>query len=253
MVGVDESASTARVDPASVRARYSSADVLASVTRHVFEVARARGANVEQVIADAHLDTVSLGRARRVARAVDLAVWRAASLQDPEVGLAAATSPVVARALGTAGFLARASATAFDGLLAITEYYRLIYADISVSLRLLPDQVELNLVGGRVPLSRWPRAAVEFSALSILTLLRQAAGEPLNPVEVSLACRPASDASLARDFFACPIRHGQPRNALLFHRVDLTKPLQSGRLERANFLLGVAQRELMVCRSAQGL
>src|SRR5258706_11816964 len=124
MAGVNESASTARVDPvleerwlrsgwrdwerkvdgrpASVAARYPSADVLASVTRHVFEVARARGANVEQIIADAQLDIASLGRARRVARAVDLAVWRAARLQDPDVGLAAATSPVVARALGTA-------------------------------------------------------------------------------------------------------------------------------------------------------
>jgi AraC-like DNA-binding protein len=218
--------------------------VVAAIPQLALQVARERGADPDVLARRVGVDLASLEQSARVSRRVELAMWQAASVDDPDVGLAASESPGLTSSLGTLGFLARSSATALEAIQVGARCHALVKSDVHVSVQVLPARVELTSSSLSIPSWSWPRAAVDFSLLPYVTMTRAWTGTALRPLEVRFTCEgPANKREYDR-LLGCRVRFGQKSNVLVFARSDLEIPLQSAQPDLAEYLGGLARAEL---------
>ena len=218
--------------------------VVGAVPKLALEVARERGADPVEVARRAGVDIEAIDAKSRVPRRVELAVWRAASDMDPDVGIVAAAHPELTARFGLLGFLARSTSSVLEALQVGAAYHGLVKRDVHVSVDVRSSEVELVTAGTTIPSCAWPRAALDFSVIPYVTLTRAWAGAALRPLEVhSTAARPSRMRAYDR-ILDCPIRFEAKRNAIVFARDELHVPLRSTQPDLAVFLRELADTEL---------
>lgn len=186
----------------------------------------------------------------RVPWLLTVRLWRAAArrIRDPQLGLhAAARVPTALR--DSFVFLAMSSATLRD----LFEHYRRFQDLVSTtrSFAIEPDGDDTAMVlrsGSHPPLTRHQ---VDFHLALWMRVCRFVAGDAFRPVRVELAHpAPAEGEAEHRRVFDCPVRFGEPRNALVLSRASLALPSAYANPVALEALVGDADRRLLALDGA---
>jgi AraC-like DNA-binding protein len=154
----------------------------------------------------------------------------AAATDDPCFGLQVAQlwHPTTFHALG---YSALASETLRDALLRAVRYSRVVTTGASLDLQQDGAEVILTLASAS-PGRQAVTASLEAGLASIVILCREARGQRIDPLRVTLARTHCGCVRGLQEFFGCPVQLGAVDNSVVFHASDL-----DARLPTANPVL----------------
>lgn len=186
---------------------------------------RARGIDVAAALATANIPAAALSDPdARVPHAAAVRLWRFAETTtgDPDFGLHVGRA-VPPGGLGVPEYACRKSPDLRAGLERVSRYMRLNHDVARVELRDTPRGLLLEHV---LPPGRTlPRSAVDFMMAAMITLLRDATGRPLRPVEVQTDYPRPADRTALDAFYGAPLRFDAGRRACVFSPDDATAPM----------------------------
>lgn len=111
------------------------------------------------------------------------------------------------------------------------------------------------IVTGRPAYRPGVALANECAIAALLSVCRQAVGpaHTITPRAVSFAHQAQGSSDAAREFFECPVRHGQDIDGLHFDAVTFATPTRLGDEALSEYLLDRLDDELRVARVEQGI
>jgi hypothetical protein len=159
-----------------------------------------------------------------------MTVWRDLWLEvvartgDEGVGLRAALA-VDRGYFGVIDYAARSAGTVREAIGVASRYFRLANTWGRLEVVQQPEtwRIERRIAGDEAMML--PRQAAEFALATMLRLFRLAVRGPFTPSEVWLRYPAPADLSLHHEVFGCPIRFGQPADALLVPVSALDGPM----------------------------
>jgi AraC-like DNA-binding protein len=159
-----------------------------------------------------------------------LRVWRdlwqevVARTGDEGVGLRAALA-IDRGYFGVIDYAARSAGTVREAILVASRYFRLANTWGRLEVIEQPERwrIERQIAGDEALML--PRQAAEFALAAMLRLFRLAARGPFTPSEVWLRYPAPAEIGLHREVFGCPLRFGQPADALVVPTSQLDAPM----------------------------
>ena len=167
-----------------------------------------------------------------------------ATTKEPCFGLEVARlwHPTTFHALG---YSALASATLREALLCAVRYSHVVSTGARLELRQDDSEVTVIISGSQIR-HEAVRASVEAALASLLIMCRQASGQQINPLRVTLT-QPHSDCRQGLEaFFHCPVELGATDNCLVFQASEL-----HARLPTANRVLLRANEQVLTQYAAR--
>lgn len=208
---------------------------LSSWTKTVIDALRARGADVDKVLAAAGFAPGSLAdpNARHSNRSI-AKLWHKAALEvgDPAFGLEASRfiHPGTFHALGYAVI---ASPTFEDALARIARYSRVVSDVADVQLELAADGARLTFVL-RPGFEHGGEEAMDTIMSAIVRAARRLLGKTFAPKAVAMRRREPADSAPYLRVFGCPVTFASSKDELSFEPSSLAHPLPAANPELAS-------------------
>lgn len=216
-------------EPAKPRPRQLEARAATGIARTLATAARARGMDVEAVLARAGLPAAALDDVdgyvsyRSLMALLELV---AATSEDANFGLHTAEQFVDAATLGIVGFAARSSTDLREAIDRVARYARLVNENTELTVTSTAGGIRVDH-GPIAPLA-WPRHYAELALAALLTLSRAWTGVAFPAGAVGFRHARPTDVAEHRRVFGCEPRFDARSNYLVIPNEVLSLPLCHG-------------------------
>lgn len=193
--------------------------------RYLLRTGSRLGCSVEACLRGSGLDEAALGAGARVQRWQELAVIRNLVSLYPQPGIGLQVGDCYQlTSLGLLGYTMLACRNLSEAMQVSTQFRELSLLICPVQIETRPEGVRMTLDDSVLP----PDAralVVERGMAGWKRILGELLQRPFAPLEIELAIAPAAEQARYESYFACPVRLGAERNAMLIAEADLHSEL----------------------------